>query len=52
VFNPIVFDGGSGTGLSLYGQDLKPATVAARTRLDIVAVGGMSPVGREWNQLS
>jgi hypothetical protein len=42
-------DGGYGTGLSVSGQDLQPATVAARLRRGIVAVGDMSAVGREWS---
>lgn len=41
-------DGGFGTGLSGYGRNLQPATDQARSRQDIVAVGGMSAVGREW----
>ena len=41
--------GGYGTGLSAFGRNLQPATDQARSRRDIVAVGGMSAVGREWS---
>jgi hypothetical protein len=38
--------GGFGTGLSFAGQDLQPATAAARQRTGVVAVGGVPTVGQ------